>query len=133
MKTLMILFPNLVLAFGLFLTPSVMGFIDIDVNIGTSKEPAREIDVFEGQEFTIDLPTVQREGYIWQLEKSPGDNVRLMSVNRGDPKAQGQCPEERWHFQAIDEGKETLRFRLAKPGDPDHPLDRVVYRIDVHD
>jgi len=134
MKAMKYLIPGMAFIAGLFFIQPVQGFLDIDVNINKDGGgDTRKIDVSEGQEFTIILPVEAREGYLWQLENSPGDNVQLLNVDRCKPQADVRCTEEQWHFRAFDEGKETLRFRYALPSDPDNPIRRIIYKIDVHD
>ncbi len=134
MKRINIIITGIVFLTSLAITEKVWSGIDINIRVGNSARE-QKINVVVGEEFTIALPASRTQGYAWQLEKTPGDEIRLINITRCTPKDRetGYCTDERWVYQAIDKGKTTIKFRLVQPGDPDHPIDRLAYKIHVHD
>ncbi len=100
----------------------------------TESDSGRLVIVQSGDEILVELADISTTGYAWAAESSPGDNVRLRSINITPPPTHlvgghGTCQV---NFETTAPGKTELRLKLWREWVGDTSITkRVTFPVEV--
>jgi inhibitor of cysteine peptidase len=99
-------------------------------------DPAKSIEVTNGQEFSIELDANATTGYQWQLAEPLNNSLlELLSTEYrvSETGLVGAGGKEIWKFRAVDQGKTMISMKYIRPwekGTP--PVKNVQFQVVIY-
>ncbi len=98
-------------------------------------DPAKQLQIPVGREFTLTLESNRTTGYQWQLAEIPDENVVQLIGNRfdaPDTRLIGAGGKEVWTFKAVGKGRAEIRLKYVRLWEKDvPPVKEAVFTVVV--